>query len=43
MYVNFIYVAILLGYSIGVAPVIGYHYGAKNHGELKSLFKKALY
>lgn len=42
MYVNFIYVAILLGYSIGVAPVIGYHYGAKNHGELKSLFKKSL-
>ena len=42
MYVNFIYVAIFLGYSIGVAPVVGYHYGAKNHGELKNLFKKSL-
>lgn len=42
MYVNFIYVAIFLGYSIGVAPVVGYHYGAKNHDELKNLFKKSL-
>ena len=30
MYVNFIFVAIFIGYSIGVAPVIGYHYGAEN-------------
>ena len=42
MYVSFIFVAIFIGYSIGSAPVIGYHYGAGNHAELKGLFKKSL-
>lgn len=42
MYVNFIFIAIFLGYSIGSAPVIGYHYGAGNHKELKGLLKKSL-
>lgn len=41
MYVNFIFVAIFIGYSIGVAPVIGYHYGARNRSELKGLLKKS--
>lgn len=41
MYVNMIFLAIFIGYSIGTAPVIGYHYGAENHGELKSLLKKS--
>lgn len=39
MYVNFIFVAIYIGYSIGSAPIIGYHYGAGNHSELRNLFK----
>lgn len=42
MYVNFIFIAIFLGYSIGSAPVVGYHYGAENHGELKNLLVKSL-
>lgn len=42
MYVNFFFAAVFFGYSIGSAPVIGYHYGAGNHGELKNLFKKSL-
>ena len=42
MYVNFIFVAVFIGYSIGVAPIVGYHYGAENHSELKNLFKKSL-
>lgn len=42
MYVNFIFIAVFLGYSMGVAPVIGYHYGADNRWELKSLFRKSL-
>ena len=42
MYVNLIFVSIFLGYSIGSAPIVGYHYGAANHGELKSLFRKSL-
>lgn len=42
MYVNFIFVAVFLGYSIGVAPVIGYHYGADNREELKGLLRRSL-
>lgn len=42
MYVNFIFAAIFIGYSIGAAPVIGYHYGAQNHAELKNLFRRSL-
>lgn len=34
--------SIQLLYSIGAAPVIGYHYGAGNHGELRSLLRKSL-
>ena len=42
MYVNFIFISIFLGYSIGSAPIIGYHYGAAHHEELKGLFRKSL-
>lgn len=42
MYVNFIFIAVFLGYSIGSAPVIGYHYGADNREELKGLFRRSL-
>lgn len=42
MYVTMIFIAAFIGYSIGTAPIIGYHYGAENHAELKSLLKKSL-
>ena len=42
MYVSFSFVAIFLGFSIGVAPIIGYNYGAENTAELKNVFKKSL-
>jgi Na+-driven multidrug efflux pump len=42
MYVSFVFVSIFIGYSIGVAPVIGFHYGAGDIKELKSLYKKSL-
>lgn len=42
MYVNFIFLAIYIGYSIGSAPIIGYHYGAANYDELKNLLKKSI-
>ncbi len=42
MYVNFIFIAIFLGYSIGSAPIIGYHYGAGSHQELKNLLRMSL-
>lgn len=41
MYVQFIFIAIYVGYSIGCAPIIGYHYGAQNYGELKNMLKKS--
>lgn len=43
MYVNFVFISVFIGYSIGSAPVISYHYGADNHSELKSLFRKSLF
>lgn len=42
MYVSFIFSGTYLGYSIGTAPIISYHYGAGNTDELKSLLKKSL-
>lgn len=42
MYVDFIFLGTFLGFSVGSAPIISYHYGAGNHQELKSLFKKSL-
>ena len=32
MYIQFIFIAIFIGYTIGTAPIIGYHYGAGNRG-----------
>lgn len=42
MYVGGIFQAVFLGYSVGVSPVVGYHFGAQNYDELKSLRKKSL-
>lgn len=42
MYVNFVFMAIFFGYSIGSAPIVSYHYGAANHDELKNLFRKSI-
>ena len=42
MYVCLIFIAAFIGYTIGTAPVIGFHYGAGNHSELKSLLGKSL-
>lgn len=42
MYVNMIFLSTFIGYSVGTAPIIGYHYGAGNHAELKSLLNKSI-
>lgn len=42
MYVSLIFQAVFIGYSVGSAPVISYHYGAQNHAELKGLLRKGL-
>lgn len=41
-YLAFIFLATFFGYCIGSAPIISYHFGAQNHGELKNLLKKSL-
>ncbi len=43
LYLGFIFIAILIGFSIGVAPVIGFHFGARNREELQGVFKKSMY
>ena len=42
MYVNMIFMSAFIGYSLGSAPIIGFHYGAGNTDELKSLFSKSM-
>jgi putative MATE family efflux protein len=42
MYVNFFFVAVFIGFTIGAAPIIGYNHGAENHAELKNMFRKCL-
>lgn len=41
MYVNLIFLSIFIGYSTGIAPIVGYNFGAKNREELQSLRKKS--
>ena len=41
MYVQFIFIAIYVGYAVGSAPIVSFHFGAENHAELKSMLKKS--
>lgn len=41
MYIQFIFIAVFIGYVIGVSPVVGYHYGAQNHAELRNVRRKS--
>ena len=42
MYFSFIFEAVFFGYSVGISPVVSYHYGAKSKFELHSLLRKSL-
>lgn len=42
MYVNMIFLAIFIGYAVGSAPLVSYHYGAQNHDEMRNLRLKSL-
>ena len=42
MYVNMIFLATFIGFAVGIAPVVGYHFGAKNHDELHGLLVRSL-
>ncbi len=42
-YVMFIFVAVFVGYSLGIAPVIGYNFGAENYDEQKNIFRRSIH
>ena len=42
MYLSFVFQAVFIWYSIGVAPITSYNYGAENHAELKNVLKKSI-
>ena len=42
MYVSMIFQAVFIGYAVGAAPVVSYHYGAGTPNELHSLLKKSI-
>lgn len=41
MYVEFAFIAVFIGYSIGTAPIVSYHYGSENHNEVKNMLQKS--
>ena len=41
MYVSFIFIAVFLGFSTGIAPVVSFHFGAGGHTELKNLLRRS--
>lgn len=42
MYVNFLFLAVFIGYSVGTAPLVSFNFGAQNTAELKNVFYKSL-
>lgn len=40
MYLGMVFNAVFIGFSVGAAPVVSYHYGAGNTAELKNMKKK---
>ena len=42
MYAAFLFAAVFVGYAVGSAPIVSYHYGARNHAELNNLYSKSL-
>lgn len=42
MYASFVFIGIYMGYSSGSSPIMGYHYGAGNHKEMKNVMKKSI-
>ncbi len=41
MYVQFVFIAIFIGYCLGTAPIVGYNFGARNRLELQNVFRKS--
>lgn len=42
LYQSFVCASVFIGYNIGITPIIGFNYGAKNYDELKSLLRKSI-
>ena len=42
MYASFLFVAVFVGYAVGSAPIVSYHYGARNRKEVNNLYRKSL-
>ncbi len=42
MYVGFVFVAIFIGFTMGTAPIVSYHYGADHQKELQGLRRKSI-
>ena len=42
MYASFLFVAVFVGYAVGSAPIVSFHYGARNHAEVHNLYSKSL-
>jgi Na+-driven multidrug efflux pump len=42
MYVNFLFLAVFIGYAVGTAPLVSFNFGAQNSAELKNIFEKSL-
>ena len=42
MYVGMIFSAVLMGYNMGVSPLMSFQHGARNNNEKQSLFRKSL-
>lgn len=40
MYLHYIFTGILYGYTLGSAPIAGFHFGAEHHSELNNLMRK---
>ncbi|MBP5590851.1 MATE family efflux transporter [bacterium] len=41
MYVNFMFLSIFIGYSVGTAPIVSFHLGARDYPELKNVLEKS--
>lgn len=41
-YIQFVFISIFLGYSIGSAPIVSYNYGAEQHEELRGVVRRSL-
>ena len=42
MYAAFLFVAVYVGFAVGSAPIVSFHYGARNHAEVHNLYQKSL-